>query len=80
MAKKASDDTQAILNYVAKLKNNGDLEALSLKQRFKCYGVISDTAESPAEIEKVNHWLNHRAKKVATRTLKEGQVSDCLGN
>jgi hypothetical protein len=80
MDRKASEDTQAVLDYVAKLKNNGDLEALSLKQRFKCYGVISETAESSAEIEKVNHWLNHRAKKVTIKGLREGQISDCLGN
>jgi len=76
MDKNTSDDTQAILDYVAKLKNNGDLPALSLKQRFKCYGVL-ETTDTIEEIDKVNTWLETRNKKNRINTLKSGQINAC---
>ncbi len=76
MDKKTSDELQAISDYVAKLKNNGDLEALSLKQRFKCYGVI-DVPETDDELHKVNLWLKTRNKKNRVSTLKAGQTNAC---
>lgn len=76
MDKNTSDDAQAILDYVAKLKNNGDLEALSLKQRFKCYGII-DAVATDDELHKVNLWLKTRNKKNRLNAVKTGQTNAC---
>jgi len=62
-------DNQDFINYVSKLKNNGALAELKLKQRLKCYGNPLDTMSHP--VDKIKHWFQASTHKTEPIVLAD---------
>ena len=66
--------TQDFLNYVSKLKNNGALAELKLKQRLKCYGNPIDTVSHP--VDKIKHWFQITPQTQRTQPVVLADFAD----